>query len=56
MKRLIFEKLDRIELKTRVMAHEIPEIADRLRKWQDGQIKDSFFAEFLNKYLDNLQR
>lgn len=56
MKRLIFEKLDRIELKTRVIAHEIPEIAARLRKWQDGQLNDSFFAEFLNKYLDELSR
>lgn len=56
MKRLIFEKLDRIELRTRAMAHEIPEIAEKLRQWQDGQLKDSFFSEFLNKYLDKLSR
>ena len=55
MKHLIFKKLDQIELKTKVMAHEIPEIKEHLKKWQDGQLKDSFFSEFLNRYLDKIQ-
>lgn len=52
MKQMIFKMLDRIENKTGIMAHNIPEIAEKLQNWQDGKIKDSYFIEFLNKYWD----
>ena len=50
---IIFRMLDRIEDKIGVMAHEIPEIAEQLRKWQDGKLPTSYFKEQLNKYWDD---
>lgn len=54
-KNMVFNLLDKIEDKKKKMAHEIPEIKDNLKKWQDGKIKDSFFREFLNKYIDKMK-
>ena len=46
---IIFRMLDRIENKIGVMA----EIAEQLRKWQDGKLPTSYFKEQLNKYWDD---
>ena len=53
-KALIFNTLDRIEDRSGVMAHEDERIKEKLRTWQDGNLKDSYFQETLNKYLDEL--
>jgi hypothetical protein len=56
VKNMIFNRLDRIEdkLGNGIMAHEIPEIKDRLYLWQDGKLNDSYFLSTLNKFWDNL--
>lgn len=50
----IFKTLDRIEDKTGKMAHEIPELAENLKRWQDGKLNGIYFLEQLNKFLDEL--
>jgi hypothetical protein len=50
----IFHRLDRIEDITGKMIHEIPELADKLKSWQDGDLNDIYFYETLNKYWDSL--
>lgn len=50
---IIFRMLDRIEDKVGIMAHEIPEIGEQLKKWQDGKLPTSYFKEQLNKYWDD---
>lgn len=50
----IFNRLDRIEDLTEKMIHEIPELADKMKQWQDGELKDLYFYETLNKYWDSL--
>lgn len=52
----IFATLDRIEHKVNIMAHEIPEIKDNLKLWQDNKLKTSFFQESLNKYWDSINK
>lgn len=52
--RLIFNKLDQIENKLGIMAHEIPEIADYLRDWQDGKLNPIFFSAKLSKFIDQI--
>lgn len=53
-KNIIFNILDRIEDRTKLMINEIPELKDYMRKWQDGKLKDIYFKEILNKYVDEL--
>lgn len=50
----VFYMLDLIEDKTGIMAHEIPELKDRLRLWQDENINTSSFMLTLNKFWDNI--
>lgn len=50
----IFKRLDRIEDVTGKMIHEIPELSEVMRNWQDGMINDIYFYEFINKYWDKL--
>lgn len=54
MKNQIFKSLDKIEELTGKMAHELPGISERLKLWQDGQIKDSFFKLALENYKNEL--
>ncbi len=51
----IFARLERIEDKTGKMAHEMPEIAPKLKAWQDGKFNGIYFLEFLNKFLDQME-
>jgi predicted translin family RNA/ssDNA-binding protein len=51
---IIFNKLDRIEDRLKKMAHEIPELNDNLKRWQEGELNNNYFNEFLNKFIDNL--
>ena len=44
----------RIEAKTGKMAHEIPELKDGLKAWQDGEIKSSYFNLTVVNYFDKL--
>lgn len=53
-KQHIFNRLDRIEGLTGKMIHEIPELSEVMRNWQDGMINDIYFYEFINKYWDKL--
>ena len=50
----IFELLDRIEDIEGLMAHDIDGIKEKLEAWQDGDLNDSYFLNFLNKYNDKL--
>lgn len=50
----IFKALDKIEDSTGVMAHELPTLMDKLKQWKDGELKDSYFMEYLNKQLDKI--
>lgn len=51
----IFARLDRIEDKTGKMAHEIPELTENLKRWQDGKLSGVYFLEQLNKFLDEME-
>lgn len=51
---VIHRLLDDIEVKTRVMVHNDPHICHELKDWQDGKLPDSYFKEFLNKYIEAL--
>ena len=53
-KNMIFALLDRIEDQTGVMAHEDDRIKNELKRWQNNELKDSYFKELLNKYHDDL--
>lgn len=53
-KRLIFNLLDDIEIKTKIMVHNDPNISREVRLWQDSELSDIYFKEFLNKYIDRL--
>ena len=50
----IFKRLDRIEEVTGNMIHEIPELSEVMRNWQNEMINDVYFYEFINKYWDSL--
>ena len=50
----IFKRLDRIEDVTGSMIHEIPELSEVMRNWQDGMVSDIYFYEFISKYWDSL--
>jgi hypothetical protein len=52
----IFNLLDRIEDKTNTMAHEIPSIAPYLRQWQDKQVTDLAFYNFICKEWDKVNQ
>lgn len=51
---MIFNLLDRIEDKLGDMAHQIPEITEKLQKWQDKKVSDSFFYNYLTGYWDKI--
>jgi hypothetical protein len=50
----IMKNLDSIEKHTNQMAHEIPELQDHLKRYQDGLVNPIYFNEYLNKYIDKL--
>lgn len=50
----IFNLLDQIEMVTSTMAHEIPEIKDDLKDWQDRKTRDIYFYNQLCKYWDKI--
>lgn len=52
----IFTLLDRIECRLNVMAHDIPELSDKLKRWHDGEVTDIYFTETLNKFIDKLNQ
>lgn len=54
IKARIFELLDRIEDVEGLMAQDIDGIKDKLEAWQDGDLNDNYFLNFLNKYNDKL--
>ena len=54
IKARIFELLDRIEDVEGLMAQDIDGIKDKLEAWQDGDLNDNYFLNFLNKYNDRL--
>ena len=49
----ILNTVDKIEDRLNKMMHEIPELAEDIKYWQDGKIKNVTFMEILNKYLDS---
>jgi len=51
-----FKLLDRIENKTKIMAHEDKEIMHSLLKWQDYKLTDSFFLAILNRYYYEINK
>lgn len=53
---LLWETICSIENKTGLMAHEIPGLKDKLQQYQDGKLKRSYFKEYLNKYIDILNK
>lgn len=55
-KELIFKTIDSIERKTGIMAHHDHRIKNKLKKWQDGELKDSYFKLSLDKLLDELNK
>lgn len=52
----VFNMPDKIENRVGLMAHEIPELSEQLKLWQDFKIKDYQFIETLNKYIDQLNK
>lgn len=50
----IFKLLDYIEHITGSMAHEILLLKEPLEKWNNGELNDIYFREYLNKFIDNL--
>lgn len=52
----VFSLLDRIEDRTNKMVHEITELSDKLKAWQDFKVTDTQFIETLNKYIDTLNK
>jgi hypothetical protein len=51
---MIHNLLDKIENKLNLMAHEIPELKDKLLAYQDGKIKPLYFYNYLTKYWDEI--
>ena len=54
MRERILSILSSIERRLGVMAHEIPEIRDDLRSWQDGELKTSYFNFRVCEFFDSL--
>lgn len=54
----IFALLDSIEHKlgNDIMAHQIPEIKDDLKSWQDRTLKDLYFYNRLTKFWDSINK
>ena len=52
--RLIFDSMDKIELKTNTLIQDIPEIGDIVERWHEGRVGDAFMLNSLQKHLDNL--
>lgn len=53
---MIFTTLDNIEAKTGVMAHETPDLAEKLKLWQDKKTKDLYFYNYLTKFFDKVNK
>jgi len=52
----IFNNLDNIENRLNIMAHEIPEIKEELKLWQDKKISSLYFLNHLYKFIDDLNK
>jgi hypothetical protein len=46
--------LDDIEIKTKIMCHNDPNISEKLKDWQDGKLPDQYFKEILDVYINEL--
>ena len=51
----VWALVDVIEDRKGMMMHEMPEWKDRLKKYQDREIKPITFINELSKYIDNLE-
>jgi hypothetical protein len=54
-KNRIFKMIDKIELMTNLMIHE-SHLSYEMRKWQDGEIKNSQFIITLTNEIDRLKK
>jgi len=45
-----------IEDRTETEAHLIEGLCDKLKDYQDKKLKRSYFIEYLNKYIDQLNK
>ena len=52
----IWSLIDSIEYKLNTMAHEIPDLSERLKDYQDGKLKRLYFINYLTKFIDNLEQ
>lgn len=52
----VFRMLDKIEDKALIMAHEIPELKDNLRLWQDNKLDSLEFFNELELYYSKMKR
>ena len=54
LERLIFDTMDLIERKTKILVNDIPELGEIEERWHEGRVGDAFMLNSLQKYLDNL--
>ena len=52
--RLIFDTMDLIERKTKILVEDIPELGEIVERWHEGRVGDAFMLNSLQKHLDNL--
>lgn len=50
----VWSLIDSIEHKLGKMAHEIPDLKDKLKDYQDGKLKRLYFFNWLCKFWDGL--
>lgn len=55
-KQMMWNLVDLIEDKLGVMAHEIPELRDVLKDYQDQKIKPLYFYNYLTKFFDEVNK
>ena len=51
----IWSLIDSIEDRLGIVAHDIPDLKDRLKAYQDGILKPIYFINYLSKYIDQLE-
>ena len=51
----IYTLLEAIENKTGKMAHEIEGLSEKLKRWQDKEIKTSYFNLFVIDFLEKME-
>jgi hypothetical protein len=50
----VWALVDVIEHRLNLMAHEIPELKDKLQDYQDQKLRRIYFINYLAKFIDNL--